>query len=817
MSRIGIKSPLKALFCTVLAFSLTVVSGGGYLFFKARASLPMLDGEVKLDGLESTVTVISDQYGIPKIIGRSRLDAIRALGYVTARDRLFQMDLMRRQSAGTLAEILGEAVLAEDRRQRSIGLNHAAKTIAENLPGDQKEVLQAYAEGVNNFITQMKAPPFEFLLLGYRPAPWSAQDSLLVILSMFQTLSWGETEERMMTVMKKTLSPAVVSFLTPEKDHYTRALLEEAIPPLPAQPIPVEALVSLLPPPAQRPEPRADVVRMPDSSVGSNAWAVGRSKTVDGRAILANDMHLALSVPNIWYRAEVRYGDVALSGVTLPGIPLLIAGTNGNLAWGFTSIAGDFLDLVLLEVNPKNPDEYKTPEGWRPFDKRQEIIRVKGGADVRVEVIKTIWGPVASDSLLGQPVAIRWTGFDPTAVDLGLLYMDQAKTLEDGIAVMNRASGPPNNVILADDRGRIAWTYTGKIPIRKGFDGAISLSWAEGTVGWEGFIPPEALPRIVDPPSGFLVSANQRMLGKEYPYLIGHDFDAGYRAYRITERLQAMSGTSEESMLSLQLDTTSHIYNFYQKLALDLLTEETIRQKSFLSEIRSALTAWNGRADVDSLGFGILVQFRKDLARGVFAPFLQPCLEEDPNFWYEWSSIDTPLERLLTERIPALLPDPAGYADWNAFILGKLEESAGRLKRTYGIQSLHDLTWGRMNIANVSHPLTGILPGLTWLLDMPRDPLPGCGFCVRVNSRAVAASERLVISPGRAEEGFLHMPGGQSGHPLSPHYRDHQEAWVAGRPLPFLAGPPRHRLTLIPAGHAIAKEKQTLTQHRRPK
>ncbi|MEZ4284846.1 MAG: penicillin acylase family protein [Nitrospira sp.] len=228
--------------------------------------------------------------------------------------------------------------------------------------------------------------------------------------------------------------------------------------------------------------------------IGSNAWAVGPAKTVDGRAVLANDMHLDVGVPNIWYRMQLRYGRSELSGVVVPGIPVVIAGSNGWVSWGLTNIEGDFLDLVRLELNPQNPNEYATAEGWERFTIRQERIAVSGGPDRIVDIQETRWGPVAEEPLMGQPVALRWTALDPEAVDLGLIDMDQARSVWDGIAVATRAGAPPNNVLLADAEGHIAWTYMGRIPLRRGLDGAVSRSWADGRTGWSGFVPPDELP-----------------------------------------------------------------------------------------------------------------------------------------------------------------------------------------------------------------------------------------------------------------------------------------------------------------------------------
>jgi penicillin amidase len=762
-----------------------------------RASLPVLEGERSLPGLAWPVQVTSEFYGIPTITAQTRGDAMRALGYVTARDRLFQMDLSRRYSAGRLAEIFGHAALQSDIRQRSIGFNRVATAILAALPPDQREVLQAYADGVNAFIAHMHTPPFEFLLLGYRPDPWTMEDSILVALNMFQTLAGDEDDERMLTIMDTVLPPEAVAFLTPDTDSYTTVLLGGPDSRRPIQPIPVQALAALRRPPRVGSQQAAQIFKTGDVPSGSNNWAVARAKTADGRAILANDMHLPLSVPNIWYRAELRYGDVDMAGVLLPGVPVVVAGSNGHVAWGVTNSKSDVLDLVQLDMNPANPEEYRTPGGWQRFAVVPEIIQVQGGTQVVTEIKLTIWGPVSPQPLMGQPVAMRWTALDPQAVDIGLLHMDQATTLAEAIAVSNRFRGPPLHVLIADASGRIAWTYSGRIPIRQRFDGSSSTSWADGHIGWAGYIPPEALPRVLDPPADFLVTANNRTLGKDYPYVVGHNFDHSYRAYQISKRLREMDQITERDMFRLQLDTTSHFYDFYHQLALAVLTAAARADQPLLAAAHQHLSVWNGQAAVESVGFALLVQFRERLLADVFTPFLTQCQAVDPDFAYVWRNRETPLRMLLTARLPALLPDPT-YVTWEAFIRGKLLESLQQLRRAYRVTSVAQLTWGRVNTAHIAHPLAEALPILGRLLNMPQDALPGCTYCIRAMRSDWGASERLVVSPGRHADGLLHMPGGQSGHPFSPNYNDQHDFWVRGVPLPFLPGPTLHTLRLIP-------------------
>lgn len=767
----------------------------GYAVMTIRASLPTLDGRLDVTGLQEPVTITSDGYGIPTISAGSRADAIRALGYLTARDRLFQMDLLRRTTAGRLAEVLGETMREPDLKQRTFGFSRTADAIAARLPQGQRDILEAYAEGVNAYLTQMKTPPFECVLLGYTPDQWKVEDSLLIVLGMFQVLNGTDEEERMRTVMAQTLPSDLVTFLVPETDPYTDALLGR--PAFSPQSIPIHSLVSVRRPQGQMQARKAGIIRLPKSGLGSNGWAVHRAKTVDGRSILANDMHLDLTVPNIWYRVQLRYEQVNVAGVTVPGIPIVVAGTNGPVAWGVTNVEGDFLDLVRLELNPVDFSEYKTPGGWKRFTNRRELIKVKDAPDSVVDIKDTVWGPVSQNPLLGGPVAVRWTALDPEAVDLGQLDMDRVQSVKEAIRVMNRAGGPANNVILADRDGHIAWTYTGKIPVRRGLDGSVSLSWADGQIGWVGYVAPDAVPSIVDPPSGFIVSANHRMQATAFSSVVGHSFANGYRAFRISQRLGAMKDIQEQDLLELQLDSTTQFYEFYRRLAQGLLTDAVVAREPSLAKARRAFEAWNGKADAASRGFPLVARFRHVLTRSVFTPFLTLCQERDAGFSYD-GDLDTPLRQLLTTQLPELNPDPEHFPSWSDFLLNAVAQSVRELEAEYGLDSSVDTTWGHLNRVRIVHPLADALPGLGAMLNMPDEPATGCGQCIRVMQDGLGASQRLVVSPGYQDKGILHMPGGQSGHPFSPHYRDQQRYWSEGLPLPLLAGTPVHTLTMVP-------------------
>ncbi len=771
-----------------------IVLGAGVIFWVLTASLPKEEGEISLPGLGAEATVHSDSLGIPSILTENREDAFRLLGFLHARDRLFQMELMRRKSTGRLAEIFGSKAIDLDKGQRDYQFEKTAKNIVSALPSNQKQVLDAYVAGVNAFIYQTKMLPPEFIALNFRPEPWRAEDSILVALGMFQTLNGQEQDERMVTVMEKALPKSLVAFLTPDTDVYATVLLGGSDSHRPAQPIPVSAFAALNAQPSKLAKGSVDV----DSSIaGSNNWVVAGTKTPDGRAIVANDMHLSLNAPNIWYRAELQYAGQYLNGVTLPGLPMLIVGSNNNVAWGFTNVTADLLDLITLDINPDNAQEYLTPQGWRSFTKNSAIIKVKDGADRPIELRSTVWGPVSSKPLLGHSVAIKWTALETAAVDLGLLDMDKVTSVKEAITVINQAGGPPQNVVFADRAGHIGWTYMGHFPKRKGFDGMASRSWADASTAWDGFIPPEQLPRLFDPPEGFIVTANNRTLGRDYPYVIAHNWALGYRAHRITELLQGSNGITEQDMLDMQLDTRSEFYEFYQQLALQELTAVK-RNEDIDHQSEQILRAWDGYMHIDSKGAALLMAFRTKLAEALFAKVVARCKQYDPNFSYAWREMETPLRELLTQRPKGVIPTQYND-DWRVFILETLNSATKDLQSDYPDIELAQLNWGTVNRIAQYHPFSKSLPVLGAFLDIGDFESSGCAsVCVRVMSKENGASERLVLAPAHPENGILEMPGGQSGHPFSRHYRDQQKFWQEGKAVPFMPGKVLHTLHFQP-------------------
>ncbi|HEV2707850.1 MAG TPA: penicillin acylase family protein [Pyrinomonadaceae bacterium] len=770
---------------------------------KLRASRPRPARDSSLKGLDAPVVVTLDEFGIPTIKAQTRLDAMRALGYVSARDRFFQMDLLRRGAAGRLTEVFGKGLLETDTAQRVIGCNRIAADIFARLPQEQKESLLAYSEGVNAYLSQIRTRPFEFLLLRYQPETWRGEDCVLALLQMFQNLcAEEEGKRRTLAIMESTLPEEVVAFLTPDASPYATLLGwgDESYRPI--RPLPRAQIAALLSRQAQANDPasKRKIVRTEGVAAGSNCWAVDKSKTSHSRAILANDMHTGLGIPNLWYRARLCYDGGDLSGVTIPGIPLMLAGSNTHVVWGLTNMLGACLELVPLEVDPERPDHYLTPDGWRTFEVIKESIKRKRGDFVDVEVKKTVWGPVLEKRLMGKPVALRWTALDDGGVDFGLMRMEQARTVEEAASAANSFAGPPLNVIMADEQGRIAYTVCGRLPVRK-VNGrtATAAGWADGSAGWTGFIDPAELPRIIESDEGFLVNANNVSVGRDYPHVLGEGFPHSYRAHRIAERLREMSGISETEMFRLQFDTACHVYEFYAQLALEVLTDETVGRNPELATVRRAILDWDKRAELESEGLIFIISFRESLAQAIFTPMLQACAEADEQFVYAWPNLDTPLRIILTERPPELLVEGERGASWEQFILDNLKNGVAQLKASYKLKSLENLRWGSVNKAEVFHLLTPKDRSFFGnLFNMPADPLPGCLFSVCSSEPGFGASVRMVVSPGREDAGVLHIVGGQSGHPLSDNYDDQHRYWVRQEPLPFLPGRASHEFTLTP-------------------
>jgi len=791
----------------ILLAVLGVLGAGAGLWLHSRleASLPRLDGEAALACLEDAIRIERDALGVPTIRAANRLDLARGTGWLHAQDRFFQMDLMRRGAAGELAELLGAAALPLDRTNRVHRFRFRAVRDLESIGTEARAILEAYAEGVNGGLAALRAVPPEYLLLRSAPAPWRPEDSLLVLFAMYLDLQ-GDNGRRESALgwMHDRMPRELFGFLVPLGTEWD-APLEGA--PIPVSPFPGPDVLDL-----RATATRSGVLdpdrfeRAPSPAAASNAWAVAGTRTADGVALLANDMHLGLSLPNTWYRASFEWTDPAdpgavlrVTGVTLPGTPALVAGSTGRVAWGFTNSYGDWLDLVVLETDPSAPDRYRTPMGPLRFERHEEILRVRGGRAENLEVLSTIWGPVIDQDHLGRRRALRWVAHDAEAVNLNLIGLERAADVDEAIAVAQRSGIPAQNFVVADAAGRIGWTLAGMLPRRFGHDGMLPSSWADGGRGWDGWLESPEYPVLVDPDGGRIWSANNRAVDEPELALVGrHGYDLGARAAQIRDGLLTLERAAVADMLAIQLDDRALLLERWRDLLLAALTLDALAARPQRAELRLVVERdWTGRASVDSAGYRLVRAFRSFLAEQAFGAILSACCGEEPPFDYtavvpQWEG---PLWTLVRER-PAHLLDPR-FESWEEQLLSAADAVTEHFVERYG-PGLAGRTWGERNVVRVSHPLSRALPRLSGWLDIEPRPLPGDSNLPRVQSPTFGASERFAVSPGCEEQGYFHMPGGQSGHPLSPYYRAGHEAWATGEPTPFLPGPPAHRLTLRP-------------------
>ncbi|MEZ5291231.1 MAG: penicillin acylase family protein [Vicinamibacterales bacterium] len=802
------------LWLTGLAIAAAITATVGARVLLGR-SLPVVDGEVTVPGLSAPVTVARDDLGIPTITAASRVDLARAIGFVHAQDRFFQMDLQRRQPAGELAALVGPAALASDRAQRRHRFRDVARrALAQSAPAYRAE-LEAYADGVNAGLAALGARPFEYFALRTTPEPWRAEDTVLTLLAMWVTLQGAQPEyERALGALADALPPPMFEFLASRATDWESPIDG---PPMPVAPVPGPDVADLRQLPAPRaaratpdaPRPGAWPwwARLPadeDATIGSNNWAVSGARSTTGSAIVANDMHLRLSVPNIWYRAtyvvpdETRPGATrTLSGVTLPGGPQLAVGTNGDIAWGFTNTGGDWTDLVVVEPLPGDASRYRTPEGPRAFEVFQESIAVRGGAPVTLDVRWTIWGPIIGRDHRGRELAQRWVAHDAAILSTDPSRIAGARSVDDALRLAVGAAAPAQNLVVGDSAGHIAWTIYGAVPRRTGFTGEVPESWADGSRRWDGYLGFEEHPRVVDPPEGYVWTANARVVGGAMGARIGDGgFADGIRAWMIRDDLARLEKADERAMFAIQLDDRSVFLERWREVFLHVLTPEAARAAPMRAAARRLVDAeWPGRAAVGSAAYRLVRVFRLETQRLALDAVLAAAgPSADTLDLSPIRRLEGPLWRLVSER-PAHLLAP-GYDSWDAVLLAAADRAIASMAADGNLASS---TWGEANRADIAHPLAAAMPVLRRWLGMPRDPLPGDVYMPRVGTPRSGASERFVASPGHEDQALLHMPGGQSGHPLSAHFADQQHAWVAGEPSPLLPGRPVHVLALTPA------------------
>ena len=789
---------LRLLIAALVVFALLVVAGGVYVRSQLRASLPRVEGEATIAGLDRPVRVDRDALGVPTMVGESREDVARALGFVHAQDRFFQMDLQRRQPAGELAALVGPRAVVIDEESRRHRLRDVAQRAFEQTEPSYRAVLEAYAEGVNAGLASLGAVPPEYLLLRATPEPWRPEDSILTVLAMFNTLQGRQALfEQTIGAMRDALPEPMFRFLSAYGSEWdTPVIGEGSVRPA----IPGPEVFDLRKTRARlAPQPSVTDGEL-DTIIGSNNWAVDGAHTASGVALVANDMHLSIGVPIIWYRASMAFPDAdgapqKITGVSLPGLPSMVVGSNGHVAWGFTNTGGDWSDLVRIEPDPRDANKYLTPAGPKAFDIFQETLVAKGAPSKTLAVRWTIWGPIVWKDARGREYAQHWVAHDATTLASDITKPERTRSVDDLLAAIAGLGIPNQNVTMGDDTGRIAWTVGGAIPKRVGLDGMTPESWADGTRRWDGYLASADFPRIVDPPSGRIWTANAPVVAGAMLATLGEGgYADGIRARLIRDRLMTLDKATPIDMLAIQLEDKALYLDRWRTLALKLLARDTTGPRAEFK--RLVETTWTGRASRDSVAYRLVRQFRVALVRDVMTTLTAPATAIDPTFDFSRTARgEGPVWQLVTEQ-PAHLLNPA-FKTWDDWMLAAVDRVIADL--TMDEAPLAERTWGEANRAEFLHPLAAGIPLFGKYLNMPHDPLPGDTYTPRAQAPRTGPSERMAVSPGREHEGILHIPTGQSGHPLSPHYGDQYRAWLNGEATPFLPGPAVSTMMLAPA------------------
>lgn len=765
----------------------------GYGVWVLHASRPMLDGTLALPGLDAPVTITRDGEGVPTLTARTRPDLARAMGFLHGQERFFQMDLLRRLGAGELAELVGPAALDLDRAHRLHRFRALAQALLARQDPADRALLAAYTAGVNAGRAAQGHAPFEYTLLRVAPTPWRDEDSLLVVYAMYFDLQGSDgAGQRLRAALRNRWGADMTAFLDPELTPLDAPIDGSTAPPpsmpatLPARP--PAGIAPTLPAPLPAPER------------GSNNFAVAGRLTATGSAMVANDMHLGLMVPNIWYRARqiLRPDDTQpptldLTGITLPGEPYQIVGTNTHVAWAFTDGNIEAGDLIALDIPPGDPTHYRTPDGLKPFGTARETLCAAHETCHPMAIRTTIWGPVNGQDAEGRPFVWHWSAEDAGAVDYrGIRALESAGSVRAALDAAHRTGLPQENLLAGDRDGHIGWTIIGQVPRRIGLDDRLPHSWADGSHRWDGMLPPSDIPEILDPPDGRLWTANGRVVGGAALALLG---DGGYadglRAGRIRDDLHARDHFAESDLLAIQTDDHATVLRPWQTLLTAAIAARPGRAD--LAAMAPYVASWGEHARPDSIGYRLVRQYRAhalSLVFGAYAHALPGLPEATPRMppRAAWA-----VQRLLTDRPAGLLPP--GQPNWTAMDDAILNALAAEVRAAGGVSSFR---WGTANHVGIHHPLARAVPLLGHMTDPPDLPEAGDTLVPRVAVPGFGASERLVVSPGHEDTALFEMPMGQAANPQIPYYGAGQHAWVTGAPRPLLPGTTQWTLTLTP-------------------
>ncbi len=779
-----------------------LAAAGAYLWL--RTSLPQTDGSLAVSGLAAPVEILRDGDGVVTIRAAGENDGYFALGFAHAQDRLFQMEFMRRLGAGRLSEVIGPATLELDKRMRVFGLHALAEASFAELSPEVQTAIEAYAAGVNAFLAARRGVlPLEFQLLRTAPAPWRPADSLVWGRLMALQLSTNWREELFRLRLSRRLAPDRLEALWPAlPGGGDGAALD------PAERFGGGAGSAI------------DLAGLSPTFDGipgaSNSWAVDGRFTASGKPLLANDPHLGLALPDQWYLARIETPGGTVAGATAPGVPFVIIGHDGHVAWSFTTTAGDTQDLFVERLTPGSPDRYVTAGGDSLFVSRAETIKVRGEADVTLTVRQTAHGPVISDIGLaaeaagaGEVVALAWPGFlenDRTAE--ALYRMNHAADAASFREALRLFDSPQQNVVFADTAGAIGFVAAGRMPVRKALSGGGQMpapGWT-GAYDWTGFLPFEELPQVLGPPSGRIVTANNDIGPPGYRHFIAARWEEPYRARRIDELLdeRQASALTAADMAAIQMDDLS-------LAARDLLPGllsglPAVPLEGAAATAAEILAAWDYRMDRDRPAPLIFTAWLQELDRRVFAAELGPLYAD----FARWNGNGAGALLAGFSRpqrdwcgLAALAAQPACQA-----ALGpSLEAAVAALAEAYGGDP-DSWRWGDAHRARFAHPL---LDRISVVGDLAASTVETDGDDFTVNRGTAlpapslrfphvhGASLRAVFDLADLDRSLFMIPGGQSGNPLSAHFTDLVDPWRDGV-FVTIVGEAAARLELVPSG-----------------
>lgn len=716
-----------------------LVAGLAAIYWFAYRPLPKTSGNITAP-ISAPATIQRDALGVPHIHAAKLEDAIFLQGFVTAQDRLWQMDALRRLAAGDLSEVLGPSTLELDREARRLRLRHIAEEDYRTMPDADRAVVRAYARGVNYFIeTHRGQLPLEFTLLRYDPHPWSGVDTLLCGLEMYRDLTTTWRQELQKVTMLASGDPAKVNFL------FSSRVGTEFQP-------------------------------------GSNAWVLSGKYTASGKPILANDPHLRFSIPSVWYQVHLQAPGLDVIGGSLPGVPCVIIGHNERTAWGVTNLGFDVQDLYLERMDPQN-GRYLYRGQLEQARLETEWIPVKGARPVEFRQWVTRHGPIAVVDN-NRPFALRWTAADSGIFQFPFLDINRARNWQEFTAALARYPGPGQNFVYADVDGNIGYQVAGRLPIRTTDDGDVPVDGSSGDYEWQGFIPFEQLPAAYNPPQGWIVTANQNPFPSNYPYRVHGDFAAPYRSLEARNLLTGRRGWKPEDLLKVQKDVYSSLSAFLAKrilAAYDRSQDSSPDLKAAIALLRS----WNGQMEKQTPAPLLITLVYQELRRQVADR--------------AWSGDQDIYEAFMAPAVVAeiIKSNPQNwFSDENAALLGALKAALEEGRRMQG-SNLNRWDYGKYNELTLKHPVGNELPLVSGYFNIGPVEMSGSSTTIKQTTERLGPSMRFVADLSDWDHSLNNITTGESGQILSRHYKDQWDAYYAARSFPMQFGKVEAKDTLV--------------------